>query len=143
MLAPDVNVLVDAYREDSPYHGVVGPWLRSTLAKPEPVAVFELVLSGFLRVVTHPRVFAPPAPLEGALSFVDALLDHPRCVVLRPGPGHWEIFVHLAREADARGNLLPDAYLASMVIESGCTLVTSDRDFARFSTLRWQTPGES
>ena len=29
-------------------------------------AVSDLVLNGFLRVVTHPRVFAPPTPTDTA-----------------------------------------------------------------------------
>jgi predicted nucleic acid-binding protein len=70
------------------------------------------------------------------------LLAQPGCVVLRPGPRHWGIFVTLAREVEARGNLLADAYLAALILESGCTLVTSDRDFARFPGLRWQLPGK-
>jgi hypothetical protein len=140
VLTPDVNVLVDSFREDSPHHAQIGPWLRELIASPESFVLFESVLAGFLRVVTHPRIFDPPAPLERALEFTNALLAQPGCVVLRPGPRHWEIFVGLARTAAARGNLLADAYLAAVVIESGCTLVTSDRDFARFPGLRWQTP---
>jgi uncharacterized protein len=140
MLTPDVNVLVDAFRADSPHHGQVAPWLSRAVIAPEPVALFETVLSGFLRVVTHPRIFVPPTPVEPALAFVDALLAQPSCVVLRPGPRHWRIFVRLCRDSEARGNLVADAYLAALAMEQGCTLVTSDRDFSRFPGLRWQTP---
>jgi toxin-antitoxin system PIN domain toxin len=140
VLTPDVNVLVDAFRADSPHHARVAPWLRELVASPETFVLFESVLAGFLRVVTHPRIFDPPAPLDLALEFTSALLAQPGCVVLRPGPRHWDIFVDLAQTAAARGNLLTDGYLAAIVIESGCTLVTSDRDFARFPGLRWQPP---
>ena len=59
---------------------------------------------------------------------------------MTPGPRHWEIFARLCRESEARGNLVPDAYLAALAIESGCEWVTTDRDFSRFPGLRWKTP---
>jgi uncharacterized protein len=140
LLTPDATVLVDAFREDSPHHARVAPALRTILEAPDSFAIFESVLAGFVRVVTHPRIFDPPAPLELALDFTAALLAQPNCVVLRPGPRHWEIFLTVSRAAAARGSLLADAYLAALVMESGCTLVTSDRDFARFGGLRWHVP---
>ena len=33
-------------------------------------------------------------------------------------------------ESEARGNLIPDAYLAALAIESGSELITTDRDFS-------------
>jgi uncharacterized protein len=140
VLTPDVNVLVDAFREDSPHHATVAPALQAIVDALDSFAVFETVLAGFLRIVTHPKIFDPPAPLERALDFTVSLLAQPNCLVLRPGPRHWEIFLALSRAAAARGSLLADAYLAALVMEAGCTLVTSDRDFARFGGLRWQVP---
>lgn len=42
--------------------------------------------------------------------------------------------------ARAKGNLVPDAYLAALAIESGSEW-TSDRDYARFRGLRRRDPG--
>jgi hypothetical protein len=100
----------------------------------------ELVLSGFLRVVTHPRVFRDPSLLKDALAFVSQVRDQPHRVPVAPGPRHWRIFMDLVRETGAKGNLVPDAYLAAMAIESGSEWVTTDRDFARFPNLRWRHP---
>ncbi len=141
MLAPDVNILVDAFRADSPHHDRVAPWWRSVVASEQTFALFEPVLAGFLRVVTHPRVFDPPAPFEAALAFVAALESQPNALRLRPGNRHWGIFRNLCRASEARGNLVADADLAALAIEQGCTLVTSDRDFARFPGLDWRPPG--
>ncbi len=102
----------------------------------------ELVLSGFLRVVTHPRVFDPPAPITDALGFCAAVRNQPNCTSLAPGPRHWDIFTDLCREAGAKGNLVPDAYLAALAIESGSEWITTDRDFSRFPGLRWRHPLE-
>jgi len=111
----DVNVLVYAHREDLSEHGSMRAWLERVVAQDEPFALAELVLSGFLRIVTHSRVFATPTPLEGALAVVEALRERPNCVVISPGPRHWDIFLHLCRTANARGRLVPDAYLAALV----------------------------
>lgn len=63
MILPDVNVLVYAHRLDSPDHDRYRNWLEGVLNGDEPFGIAELVLSGFLRIVTHPRVFrAPTAP---------------------------------------------------------------------------------
>lgn len=136
----DVNILVHAFREDAPRHGPVRTWLESRVDSANAFAVSDLVLSGFLRVVTHPRVFMPPTPLERALEFAEALRSQPNCVVVRPGERHWSIFGRLCRAGEARGNLVPDAYLAALAIENGCELITTDRDFARFPDLRWRPP---
>lgn len=141
MLAPDVNVLVDAFRADSPHHTRIAPWWQSVIASEKSVMLFEPVAAGFLRIVTHPRLFDPPAPLELALGFLAALESQPNVLRLPPGGRHWEIFQALCRECEARGNLVADAYLAALAIERGCTWITSDRDFARFPRLDWRPPG--
>ncbi|UCC73727.1 MAG: type II toxin-antitoxin system VapC family toxin [Gemmatimonadota bacterium] len=140
MVLLDVNVLVHAYREDAPRHVPVRAWLEGLVYSDSAFAVSDLVLSGFLRVVTHPRIFAPPTPLERALEFADALRSQPNCIVLAPGDRHWSIFTRLCREGDARGNLVADAYLAALAVESGSELVSTDRDFARFAELDWLAP---
>jgi hypothetical protein len=114
--------------------------MESLLDSDEAVGVSELVLCGFLRVVTHPSVFDPPTPLETALAFADLLRNHPRAVLVRPGARHWEVFTRLARVATVKGNLVQDAYLAALAIESGGEWITTDRDFGRFPGLRWRHP---
>ena len=106
----------------------------------EGIAVSELVLSGFIRIVTHPKIFRPQSPLEDALAFVQEIRDHPRVTILSPGNRHWAIFLRLCREGDARGNLIPDAYHAALAIEYGCTWITTDRGFARFPGLTMRHP---
>ena len=140
MILLDVNVLVYAHRRDAPDHARYREWLQSVLESDVAYGLADLVLSGFLRVVTHPRVFKQPSPLETALTFVAEARDRPNCVPVAPGERHWEIFVRLAREVGARGNMIADAYLAALAIESGSEWVTTDRDYARFPGLRWRHP---
>ncbi len=133
-------MLVYAFHEGAPDHGRFREWLESAVASDEPVGLSELVLSGFVRVATHPRIFSPPAPIERAMEFADALRAQPNAVIVSPGPRHWEIFERLSLSVRAKGNLVADAYLAALAIESGCEWITSDRDFSRFSELRWRHP---
>ena len=140
MILADVNVLIYAFREASPGHAEYRDWLRNQVSSREAFGCSELVLSGVVRILTHPRVFAPPTPLQPALEFVDALRTQPNAVSISPGPRHWEIFEHLCQAADAKGNLVADAYLAALAIEHGCEWITTDRDYARFPGLRWRHP---
>jgi len=141
VILPDVNVLVYAYREDAPKHPRYRSWLEGVLGGSEAYGLADLVLAGFLRVVTHPRVFSPPSPIAHALEFAEALRSHGNCVHLDPGRRHWEIFTRLCRDARAKGNLVPDAYLAALAIESGSEWMTTDHDYSRFPGLRWRDPG--
>ena len=96
MLLPDVNVLVYAYREDAPSHRRFREWLDDIVDGDAAYGLSELVLSGFLRIVTHPRIFNPPSPLDNALAFVEDLRNRPNSVLIAPGNRHWEIFARLS-----------------------------------------------
>jgi uncharacterized protein len=139
----DVNVFVHAHKEQAPRHAAYKAWLEGVIAGDAPYGISELVLSSFLRIVTHPRVFDPPSELEGALAFAGQVLEAPNCVRVAPGRRHFSIFTNLLRVCGARGNLVPDAYLAALAIESGSEFVTADRDFARFPGLTWRHPLDS
>ncbi|HTR20215.1 MAG TPA: type II toxin-antitoxin system VapC family toxin [Gemmatimonadales bacterium] len=136
----DVNVLVYAFREDAARHADFRRWLDGVVRSDESYAVSDHVLSGFLRVVTHPRVFHPPTPLDAAIAFTERFRGQPNAVPVAPDARHWDLFTRLCRDAGARGNLIPDAWLAALAIESGSELVTTDRDYARFTGLRWRHP---
>lgn len=138
MQLPDVNVLIYAHREDAPEHERYTAWLRTLTEATEPFAVSEVVLAGFLRIVTNGKIFDPPTPMNIAISFCQRLVDWPRAVLLTPSRQHWEIFTRLC--AGVQGPLVADAYLAALAIEHGCELVTTDSDFARFPGVRWRHP---
>lgn len=137
MRMPDVNILVYAHREESPEHTRYAEWLIEFASGLEPFALSELVLHGFVRVVTNPRIFDPPSTPAQAFEFIEALLAMPTCTLIRPGPRHWGIFQKLCG-AKVRGKLVADAAHAALAIESGCEWVTADTDFGRFAPpLRW------
>jgi toxin-antitoxin system PIN domain toxin len=140
VILADVNVLVYAFREDAGNHKAFRGWLESIVNADEAYAISGLVLSGFLRIVTHPQIFRPPSPIERALSFARVLHSQPNAVPVEPGPRHWDIFQSLCRSGGVKGNLVADAYLAALAIESGCEWITTDRDYSRFDGLRWRHP---
>lgn len=140
MILPDVNVLIYAFRSDAARHMEYKEWLEAEVNGPAPYGVSPQVLSGFLRICTHPRIFVRPSTLDDAFAFCRALLEHPNATLLAPRDRHWSIFEVLCRDANATGNLLQDAWFAALAMESGCEWVTTDRDYARFDGLRWRTP---
>ena len=140
MILPDVNTLVRAHREDvedhSRFRHLVEGWIDSEHA----FGITDLVLSGFLGIVKHPRIFHTPTSMNSALEFVTAIRSQPNCLPVVPGSRHWEICTRLCAESGVKGNLVPDAWLAALAIQSGCEWITSDRDFARFPGLKWRHP---
>ncbi len=140
MILADVNVLIHAHREDDERHGEYTAWLERQANSATAFAVSELILSSFVRIVTNPRIFKVPTPLSDALKFANAVRELPNAVPVSPGERHWGIFTRLCESVDARGNLVPDAYLAALAIESGAEWITADRGFSRFPGLRWSHP---
>jgi len=141
VILPDVNVLLYAHREDTAEHAVCHEWLLTTMKSDAPFGLSETVLSSVVRIATHPKIFKQPSRLDIVLAFTAGLLAQPNAMTVRPGPRHWDIFTRLCRESGARGNIVADAYLAALAIESGCEWITTDGDFARFAGLKWRRPG--
>lgn len=140
MILTDVNVIIYAHRQDCERHTDYREWLERTVDSPEAFGVSELILSSFVRVVTNPRAFPSPTPTDLALKAAERLRERPNCVLLAPGPRHWDIFAGLCRAVGARGNIVADAYFAALAIEHGAEWATTDRDYARFPGLRWRHP---
>ncbi|RCW45063.1 hypothetical protein DFQ14_10324 [Halopolyspora algeriensis] len=140
MIACDVNVLLNAQNVALPDQPAYSRWLEDALNGPTPVGIPSMVFSGYLRIVTNPKAFSRTLSPEHALEIVATLRTAPAFVPVEPGRRHWEIFTELCRKADAKGNLVPDAYLAAIAIEHGCEWITADRGFARYPGLRWRHP---
>jgi toxin-antitoxin system PIN domain toxin len=136
----DVNVLLQAFRRDSPEHVRCHAWLDGILRGDSPFGVSPQVLSSVVRITTHTGFQGKPETPASALAFCRDLLERPHSITVLAGPGHWEIFRDLCIRTGARGNLVPDAWFAALAIEHGCEWISLDRDFARFPGLRWREP---
>jgi uncharacterized protein len=140
VILADVNVLIYAFRAEALDHERYREWLHGVVNGESAYGVSPQVLSSFVRVSTHPRIFARPSRLGEALAFCQVLMEQERCQLIQPGPRHWSIFTDLCRRSQACGNLVQDAWFAALAIEHGCEWITSDQDYSRFPGLRWRPP---
>ena len=140
MTLADANVLIYAFRSDSPYHDVCKAWLTAVATGDAQFGVSPLALSALVRITTNRRAFQQPSALGDAFGFCGDLLTQPHCAIVSPGERHWAIFQRLCLETDTRGRRVTDAWFAALAIEHGCTWVSYDRDFARFPGLDWRPP---
>jgi len=130
-MTPDVNVLVAASRTDHPHHAVARAWIDEAVTAAGAGAAFTLmpmVLAGFLRLVTSPKIFQQATPIEAAVAFVDALLASPGVQLAPVGP-EWPRLRKLCLDKHLGGNELPYAWLAAAVAHLGEHLVSFDRGF--------------
>lgn len=143
-MTPDVNVLVAGSRSDHPHHAVARLWLESAVDAAEAgpgLTLMPMVLASFLRLVTSPKIFQTPTPIDEAAAFVDALLASPGVQLAPLGP-EWPKLRQLCLDKRLGGNDLPDAWLSAAVAYRGEHLVTFDRDFrsllarGQFTVLR-------
>lgn len=136
----DVNLLLYASNSDSPHYRAARIWLEAALSDEEPVGLAWVVILGFLRVSTNPRVFERPLTADQAMEVVAGWLSLPNVRRIAPGDEHWRILHSLLKESGTAGNLTTDAHLAALAIEHGCELHSTDTDFGRFRHLRWRNP---
>ena len=136
----DVNILLYAVNEDDPLHHRIHGWWEQALQSAEPVGMAWSVVHGYLRLATHPRVFAHPQSREEATDRVSRWLAHPNVQIVSETDEHWTVLRDLILEVGTIGNLVADAHLAALAISRAMTLVSCDRDFARFRQLRWENP---
>jgi uncharacterized protein len=136
----DANILLYAYNAEAEQNAKSRAWLETTLLGPDLVRFAWLTLWAFLRIATSPRVFYRPLSASEAEAAISSWLAQPEAGVIEPAERHWDILRGLVRDAQATGPLVMDAVLAAIAIEHGAVLCTTDRDFARFSRLKWTNP---
>lgn len=140
MLLLDVNVVIAVHREDHPQHVPVRGWFDGLIAEGSDFGVPLLVWASFLRLATNRRIFDVPTPIADAFAFLEAMVAQPGHVVAEPGGRHLALLRRLCEEAEATGDLVPDAVLGAVALEAGATVATLDRDFARFASVRHLRP---
>lgn len=143
MILVDANLLLYAYDPRSTHHVKSRKWLEETLSSTELVRFAWVTLWAFLRISTNPRVFERPLTVEEATRAVGAWLSQPAAGILEPSERHWDKLQELATQAQVKGPLIMDAVIATLAIENGATLHTTDVDFARFPGLKWRNPLDS
>lgn len=141
MLLVDANVLLHAVNERAREHEAARRWLTGALSGGEAVAFAWTVMLAFLRLATHPAVFPRPLSTEHATQACEIWLGAGPAVVVEPTRRHLAVLGGLLEQAGTAGNLVGDAHLAALALEHNATVVSFDRDFARFEGLRTERPG--
>ena len=139
MKISDANLLIYAYNESAEQHQKAKKWLLKCLSSPEIFGLSWQIITAFLRISTNPKSFPLPFTLVEAIEIVEDWLAQPQVKILVPTEKHWEIFKQLIIEVQTHGAMM-DAHLAALAIEHGAILATTDRDFARFSTVKTINP---
>ena len=135
-MIPDVNLVVAAARPDHSHHVRAKTWwLEAIQASRDerPILLLPVVVSGFLRIVTHPKIFNVPSTIDAATSHIDALVSLPNVAMLDAQP-RWSDFKQLCNDKSLKGNTIPDAWIAASVTHINGHLVTFDKDFRKLLT---------
>jgi toxin-antitoxin system PIN domain toxin len=141
MIAIDTNILVYAHREDTPWHRDAFKCIKSLAEGLKPWAIPWPCIHEFLAIVTHPRIFDPPTPLDTALKQVQAWLESPSLVLLAETEMHWSVLKKFVKRGKIHGPMVHDARVAALCIEHGVKeLWSADRDFSRFKDLTVKNP---
>ena len=141
MIAVDTNLLVYAHREDSPWHDTAYGKIVELAEGRGAWAIPWPCLHEFLAIVTHPKIYAPPTPLEAALEQVAAWLESPSLVLLAESAGYWPKLRLTLQVGRVAGPQIHDARIAALCQSHGVReLWTADRDFGRFPALKVKNP---
>ncbi len=141
--AVDVNVLLYASDAASPFSKTARAFLEECASGPEVLCVAWPTVASYLRLATHPAIFAKPLSPEEAERNVESLLGLPHVRVLSEQEGFWDVYRGVTRGLAVRGNDVPDAHLATLLRQHDVpTLHTNDRDFLKFEFLKVRNPFE-
>ena len=140
MIIPDLNLLIYAVNGEAAWHQKAKTWWEECVNKGEQIGIAWVVLLGFLRLTTSPRVFPRPLSLKQALDIIETWLERKNIVLLSPGSKHFYLLKTLLLAAGTGGNLTTDAHLAALCLECGGMLYTADNDFRRFAPLKTKNP---
>lgn len=138
MLIPDVNILINAYRPEGAHHTLCRAWLQAALQGSERLSLIDIVLVGFLRIVTNRRAFKTPSTIAEALEFANALYTHSNCKRVGSSEAWWKHLTELSAKLNASGNLLTDLHIAAIAINQSATVVTLDKDLKNIPGLNLQ-----
>ncbi len=142
MIVVDTNLLVFAYDTTAASHRDARRWWESMLSSNEPIGVPWVVVLAFSRLLTHPTICERPVTTAVVRDIVASWLDLGHVRLLVPTEETTHRFFSLLEAAGLGGNLSTDAMIAAHAIEHGGIVHSNDRDFGRFSGLRWKNPLE-
>jgi len=137
----DTNLLIYAYRDDSPWFEAASSIMREVAESADPWAIPWPCIHEFLAIVTHPRIYAPPSSAAHAIGQVEAWMESPSLLLIGESQGHWTELIKLVQNGKVQGPKIHDARIAAICVEHGVReFWTADRDFSRFPALKTINP---
>jgi hypothetical protein len=140
MIVPDINLLIYTYDSSSPHHQKAAAWWSACMHGNEEIGLFSVVVFGFVRLSTHPKVFQSPLTIAEASSRVESWLKRPHVRIIDPSPHHVTDVLALLQHAGTGGNLTTDAQIAALTQQEKAVLHSNDTDFLRFPNMRYHNP---
>jgi toxin-antitoxin system PIN domain toxin len=139
--AVDVNVLLYASDRSSPLHDEAAAFVERCAAGREVFCRGWVAVMSYLRMATHRSIFQHPLTHVEATRTAEALMNAPACRVLAEEEGFWEVYRDVVSQVPTRGNPVPDAHLAALLLQRGVLkLYTHGRDFRKFAFLDVHDP---
>ncbi len=137
----DVNLLLYASDEGSPFHSEARAFVESCATGTQLLCLSWTTLMAYLRIATHAAIFRAPLSPSEARHNIENLLALPHVRLLSEDEGFWEVYVEATKGMTVRGNLVPDAHLAALMKQHDVrTIYTNDSDFRRFTFLDVRNP---
>jgi toxin-antitoxin system PIN domain toxin len=99
-----------------------------------------VTILGFVRITTNRKIVLRPLAVGNVLDRISSWLELPHVHVPQPSERHFEKLRETLLRLGTAGNLTTDAHLATLAIERGYVLYSTDADFSRFAGLRWVNP---
>ncbi|MCB1094866.1 MAG: PIN domain-containing protein [Verrucomicrobiae bacterium] len=140
MICPDINLLLYATFSSCSQHGVAKAWWDGVLSGSLPVRIGHIVILGFIRISTHPKVFKTPLTLPQAIAVVDGWLSQPNVEMIAPATAHWDNLKMMLAAGTTGGNLTTDAHIAALAADFGLIIYSNDTDFGRFPGVKVINP---
>ncbi len=141
MIAVDTNLLVYAHREDAQWHDAAYRCIAGLAEGQGLWAIPWPCIHEFIAIVTHPKIYSPPTPIDKAIEQIEAWLESPSLVLISETEDYWAQIRPVLLSSRISGPMVHDARVAAVCVLHGITeLWTADRDFSRFAGLHVKNP---
>lgn len=140
MIIPDANLLIYAHDSSCPQHPKAKNCWETILSNEEPVGIPWVVVLAFTRIMTHPQICTTPLDSESVREIVNQWLDCPQVRIIQISERAVSVFFDLLNDAGMGGNLSTNALIAAHAREHSARIYSNDRDFERFSGIKWTNP---
>ncbi len=139
----DANILIYAYNPSSSESAKCAAWLIDKFNNSPAVGIPWVTINAFIRITTNHRAFLNPLSTKEAVDIISEILSLPSVMTPKENQDFWEIYSNQLKTNQVSGPLISDTYLAALSILHGATLVSTDKDFLRFSEIKLENPLET